>query len=187
MFSEFKNDKSNFVRLTARQHFIAHWILWKAYSTLEMARAFHLMHLNKRSSRSYSAVRHIISENMKGNRNFGSCIGPENGFYGKHHTEENRKKTSDRVKGEYASGKKICNFTGIHNFGEDNPFFGKNHTEETIEKLKVAASNRPHDYYNKIANTLKLRPKLICPYCLNEMDERNAKRWHFDNCKLKNT
>lgn len=98
MFPELRNDKNNLVRITARQHFVAHWLLWKAYSTLEMARAFHLMHLDKRNSRSYSAVRHTISESMKGNRNFGSCAGKENGFYGKKHTEEHKNELQKELK-----------------------------------------------------------------------------------------
>ena len=36
------NDKNNLIRLTARQHFIAHWMLWKAYGG-KMTMAFHAM------------------------------------------------------------------------------------------------------------------------------------------------
>jgi ssDNA-binding Zn-finger/Zn-ribbon topoisomerase 1 len=27
--------------------------------------------------------------------------------------------------------------------------------------------------------------KIECPYCGKMMDKLNAKKWHFDNCKLK--
>jgi hypothetical protein len=36
------NDSDNLIRLTARQHFIAHWMLWKAYGG-KMTMAFHAM------------------------------------------------------------------------------------------------------------------------------------------------
>jgi hypothetical protein len=36
------NDKDNLIQLTARQHFIAHWMLWKAYGG-KMMHAFHMM------------------------------------------------------------------------------------------------------------------------------------------------
>ena len=36
------NDTDNLIRLTARQHFIAHWMLWKAYGG-KMTMAFHAM------------------------------------------------------------------------------------------------------------------------------------------------
>jgi hypothetical protein len=37
------NDESNLVYLTLREHFIAHRILWRAYRTAELAKAFFLM------------------------------------------------------------------------------------------------------------------------------------------------
>ena len=37
------DTKDNLVKLTARQHFIAHWILWKAYDNKQMHDAFWLM------------------------------------------------------------------------------------------------------------------------------------------------
>ena len=36
------NNKDNLIELTARQHFIAHWMLWKAYGG-KMMQAFHMM------------------------------------------------------------------------------------------------------------------------------------------------
>ena len=36
------NEKDNLIKLTARQHFIAHWMLWKAYSG-KMMHAFFMM------------------------------------------------------------------------------------------------------------------------------------------------
>ena len=37
------DDESNLVKLTTRQHFVAHWMLWKAYMTRGLAYAFYLM------------------------------------------------------------------------------------------------------------------------------------------------
>jgi hypothetical protein len=44
-----------------------------------------------------------------------------NGFYGKHHTEESKKKISDALKGKAA--------------GSGNGFFGKHHTEKAKKKI----------------------------------------------------
>ena len=45
------NNKDNIVILTAREHFIAHWLLWRAYRTPSMAYAFNMMTTNKYGER----------------------------------------------------------------------------------------------------------------------------------------
>ena len=58
------------------------------------------------------------------------CVlcGELNSFYGKHHSEETKRKISDSKKGK-------C-------LGKDNPFYGKHHTEESIEKISKAKKGR---------------------------------------------
>lgn len=43
MFPTLEKEKSNLVILTGRQHYVAHWLLWKAYMNDEMAMSFYLM------------------------------------------------------------------------------------------------------------------------------------------------
>lgn len=43
------DDPDNIIKLTARQHFIAHWMLWKAFNTPAMAYAFFLMAVPNRN------------------------------------------------------------------------------------------------------------------------------------------
>lgn len=62
------NDKSNLIALTARQHYIAHWILWKAYGE-NMTRAFFMMssvgRYERVSSKTYDKARKEYSEQVK--------------------------------------------------------------------------------------------------------------------------
>jgi hypothetical protein len=62
------NDKSNLVALTARQHYIAHWMLWKAYGE-NMTRAFFMMssvgRYERVSSKTYDKARKDYSEQVK--------------------------------------------------------------------------------------------------------------------------
>lgn len=51
-----------------------------------------------------------------------SKLGARNGFFGRVHTDQTKKKKSLQMKGRYA--------------GEANPFFGKKHTEETKSKIR---------------------------------------------------
>lgn len=61
----------NLVCLTAREHFLAHWLLYRIYKTPAMARAFKLMVNNqaRRRSRDYAAAREIMAQDMRGDRN----------------------------------------------------------------------------------------------------------------------
>ena len=43
------DDESNLIKLTARQHFIAHWMLWKTYKTSDLAYAFFLMNVKNKN------------------------------------------------------------------------------------------------------------------------------------------
>jgi hypothetical protein len=109
---------------------------------------------------------------------------------GKTHKEETKRKISEAIK------------------GDKNPFFGKTHTPEAVAKIiaanvgrvesdetraKKSASAkirtyRPQPTKEQIERqraTLMARPRVTCPHCAMVLDESNAKRWHFDNCKHK--
>ena len=62
------NDPDNLVLLTAREHFIAHWLLWKIHKSKEMGCAFGLMSKSrydlKMNSHKYSACKIASSESM---------------------------------------------------------------------------------------------------------------------------
>ena len=73
---------------------------------------------------------HVASEETR--RKMSECrLGEKNAFYGKHHTEESKKKLSDALKGKLA--------------GENNPFYGQTHSEETKQLLSEYASARIGD------------------------------------------
>lgn len=86
----------NLVMLTAREHFLAHWLLWRIHRNLSTSAAFHSMCNFKNvgqkhasiSSRAYAEAREAfsrkISEKMIGNTN---CLGYK-------HTDEARKNMS---------------------------------------------------------------------------------------------
>ena len=114
-----KNNQ-NIVLLTAREHFLAHWILWRIYRDRSTALSFHKMlsttDKTKRitSSRGYEEAKEAFRITNIGNQ------------YGKGKTkiisEEQKKRQSELMKGRYT--------------GEKNPFYGKTHTNESKEKLR---------------------------------------------------
>lgn len=62
------NSKENLIRLTARQHFIAHKLLWNAYKGSKMGRAYYYMcnlKSKNKSSKSYEEAKLIVAEATK--------------------------------------------------------------------------------------------------------------------------
>jgi hypothetical protein len=114
-----KNNQ-NIVLLTSREHFLAHWLLWRIHGDRSSALAFHkMMSVNNNqsritSSRGYEEARESYRLTNLGNQ------------YGKSKTkiisDEQKKKQSLIMKGKY--------------LGENNPFFNKKHTEESKNKIR---------------------------------------------------
>jgi hypothetical protein len=113
-------NNPNIVLLTAREHFLAHWILWRIYRDRSSSLAFHkMLSSNKNqnritSSRGYEEARESFRLTNLGNQ------------YGKGKTkiisEEQKKNHSLTMKGRY--------------LGNNNPFFNKKHTEESKDKMR---------------------------------------------------
>lgn len=134
------DSKSNLVKLTAREHYIAHALLWKmrfpSLYHIKMSYAFRLMIIGsgpekqlrnyKCHSRLYESVRiefsQYHSENMSGENN---------SFYGKKHTQEIIKKALQTKKE-----------TGNHGF-KFKP--GHKLSEEAIKKISIANTGKTWD------------------------------------------
>ena len=84
-----------------------------------------------------------------------SVRGEKNGFYGKHHSEEQKAKWS-----EQRSGK---NAPSYGRTGKKHPFYGKHHTEEAKEKMRQALTGT---HYQKEG---KDNPNSKVIYCI-ELD-----------------
>lgn len=72
--------------------------------------------------------------------------------------------------------------------------FGRQDSEATRQKKSAARRGQlnprfgvqiPEEQKARQIVALKARPRVACPHCEKTMDESNAKRWHFDNCKEK--
>jgi hypothetical protein len=140
------DDQSNMILLTPREHYIAHWLLWRIYRNKEMAFAFYCMiKMNKRtenitSSRAYeeakSARREFIIENNK-KYHTGKKISEKDKeltsqrFKNIPKSEEHRKKISDSNKGKPKSDqhreKLSLSLMGKHKWSDERK---KSHSEK---------------------------------------------------------
>lgn len=121
----------NIVLLTAREHFLAHWLLWRIYRDRSSALAFHKMmstnnhQTRTKSSRGYEEARLAFSETNKGNQ------------YGKGQikvvSEKQKQHQSQIMKGRYV--------------GKDNPFYGKTHSQEVKKMISKKTKLRPTESF----------------------------------------
>lgn len=100
------NSKENITNLTAREHFICHWLLTKIYKNGEehekMIYALRLMRAeNKNQFRYYTKITARVYENLKieySKIQSENMIGVNNPMYGKTHSTEVKKQISNRMK-----------------------------------------------------------------------------------------
>lgn len=87
-----------------------------------------------------------------------SLVGNRNGMYGKTHSEESRKKISDKRKKSSNN-----NYKGERNgmfgrVGKSNPFFGKSHSPESLEKMSKAKKGKTYEeIYGSVEKANELR------------------------------
>jgi hypothetical protein len=204
-----RDDETNMVLLTAREHYICHWILYKINPCKENAFSWWMMSNNpgnkyhtdrkRQTSRSYEYAKkafslHIgdvhrgkpLSQEHK-NKLSQSKKGDKNYMYGKKHTEERKKHLSEINK------------------GEKNKFYGKTHTPEVRKRISDSRKNirgEKHPNFGrrdmfsdetkkKFSDLYSGKPRakpheiVECPHCEKTGIKPNMKRWHFDNCKHK--
>jgi hypothetical protein len=115
--------KDNLVFLTAREHFLAHYMLYKIYHNKEMSCAFWRMCITnnkgkKFSSRMYEKLRKEIQQKL---------LGENNPFFNKKHSEKTKQILSEMAK---------------ERVGDKNPNFGNKWSEEQKQKMREKMTGR---------------------------------------------
>lgn len=85
------DDESNLIALTPRQHYIAHWMLWKAHGG-KMALAFFFMNHNNKYHKNFSKIGGKTYSKL---RDQASLKGKDHPWYGKKQSEESKKFMSE--------------------------------------------------------------------------------------------
>lgn len=188
----------NLVRLTARQHYLAHWLLYKIHRTSSLVHAWHNMSRVGKGQQDRTVNSHLFEYCKKERRKKMSeqYSGKGNNFYGKTHNEETKRRLS-----EIHSGKMYKTDEQIKDWVES--VAKKPKTKEHREKISRKGlvmlqhirtkeivrvpytDDRLHS--DEWVNPRKITPeaKYKCMYCDVVTTASNLKRWHNDNCKRK--
>lgn len=151
------NNKENIVTLTAREHFICHWLLTKMVHDNvkpKLVYALYMMRANKhKQERYFTKITARVYATLK-----------------------NKRKHSSEVKAKMSAAHK----------GELNHFYGKKHSKTTIEKMKgprgpmspegklirsLAAKGKPKSPETK--ERMRNKIKKECPHCGKLLDPGN--------------
>lgn len=146
------NNKDNLVYLTYKEHVICHHLLYKHYKDLflndksrnneyyKMMYAYNRM-LNKRDEfkLTFNQIENFRIEFSKNHSMLMS--GKGNGFYGRKHSEETKKRLSEikkmNFKGRIGNENPMFGKIGIN-----NPRFGLKHSDSTKSKMSKSRINR---------------------------------------------
>lgn len=136
------DTEDNLVLFTAREHFIAHYLLFKHYKDRSSSAAFHIMcnttNNDYRNSKKYAEVREFQSKILKGENNPAK-------------RKEVRELISLKTKGEN---------NGMYGrVKELNPFYGKKHSKEFLQRKKEIHGKKiiyNNNYYLSLRDAEKL-------------------------------
>ena len=209
------DDKSNLTNLTAREHFICHWLLTKIYPSGEehwkMINAFRMMRAeNSRQTRYKTKITARVYAYLKEEYSIlqsSRVSGENNPNFGKHWTQEQKDAHSKKIKGRVQPleeklkqvqsmiGKKRLPFNEewkinlSKNHKSKQPGFNGTMSDETKQKMREKALGRKQsaDTIQKKADAIRgsKREKKQCPHCQQLIAVNGYARWHGDNCKKK--
>jgi len=192
------NDDNNLVKLSARQHYLAHWMLWKAYKSKEMTFAFFSM--SNQSNQYQGRNRKINSRIYENLRNeFSTLLSKtaedkwQDPAYRQKHIDTNNSEKTQRIRSEKAKElwqnpdyvkKLLASRAKARAEGRvrtDHSKCGQPGELNPMKRPEVKAKNTGVNHYSNRDGYVK--PS--CIYCGTTTTPTNIKRWHNENCKLK--
>ena len=181
------NDEDNLVSLSLADHFRVHYYLWKCtkkgYRGM-MAKAFVFMRKKmvvyasdetiEQLAKDYEeAMKEAAEQHSKAME--GKYAGEKHPMYGKHHTEESKKKNREAHTGKHTSEetrRKMREARKRKYVGENSPFYGKKHSEETKKKMSEASKGNKYRLGKKLSEETRNKLSL----------QRTGRHW-FNNGK----
>ena len=179
------NTADNIVKLTPREHFVCHKLLFHMVDLPKDKRkmSFALIRMktihsngdkHRCNSHQFEQIRRMVSD----------YISKENNpFYGKGHfgadnpmSDLKNRETHLNAVNNPAYKKLLSELSK----GEKNAFYGKTHSEETKHRLSELASLRIGEKSPRFGKKHKI---VECEWCKKSITYPMYRRWHGENCK----
>ena len=207
------DDTDNLVKLTAREHFICHWLLVKMTTGedhYKMLNALRMMRAEKYGQQRYETV--ITARVYESIKKEYSLLqsqrvrGENNPMWGKTHTEQARQAIREKNTGKKLTEEQIARQVSAQigrkrapfseewrakmsesKQGEKNNRYGVEVSEETRRKIGDKIRGRKQTKEEKArraeANRGKVKPRMLCPHCQQLIAVNTYPRWHGDQCR----
>jgi hypothetical protein len=210
------DEADNLVNLTAREHFVCHWLLVKMTTGQDhhkMLNALRMMRAEKQGQQRYNTkITARVYESIKqeyAELQSKQFTGTGNGMFGKHHTQEAKDKIRQKNLGKKLTPEQIEKLKkaiidkkkppitdehraklSVAQSGKNNPRYGVEVSEETRAKISEKAKGRKQsaETVQKKANAIRglKREKKLCPHCDQLVAVNGYARWHGANCRHNN-
>ena len=189
------DDASNIVRLTPKEHYVVHHLLWRHHRCSKTAHAFfNMLRCSGTQKRTFTARQHSVAIEAHVEAMKETMKGEGNHFYGRKHTEETKERIRQKQLGKKHT--KECREKmskarkGVPKSEEHKRKIGRKgftmlknfDTGEVIRISKEEADNYDRSIWKSPASIQK---KIACKYCGRISTVGNINRWHNDNCKSK--
>ena len=188
------DSNDNLVRLTSREHYIAHELLFKHYRSTKLAHAwFSMLRSSSNQERCFTSRQYEKARTSHVDALRTSMVGANNHFFGRKHTEETKQKIAKANTGEKRTPEQIKSWvekvakkpkTTEHRAKISRPGFVMLKNIETGECIRIDKQTAIGYNSNIWKNPSSISQKReTCCYCGKESVSGNIKRWHNENCK----
>jgi hypothetical protein len=175
-------NHQNIALLTAREHFLCHWLLSEIYKDdYKLAKAFYMMCIVKDNNQ----IRYIPSSKIIEYAKIKSSKLHSNYMKNEFWTDDMKKRMSKSHTGKKHSKESLEKLTlGIKKY-----FSTISEEDKQKKSLRFTGDNNPSkkiEVREKMKKAALNRKKIKCPHCEKEGPISQMKQWHFDNCKIYN-
>ena len=195
-----KDDMDNLVKLTAKEHYIAHMLLYKHYRTTKLAHAwFSMFRCDPNQKRFFTSKQYENAKKAHINALKETMKGENNSFFGKTHLKETREhisqkniewhKTNNKTKDQIQNWiEKVAKKPASQKQKETVSRLSKNmimlKNVKTGEVKKICKAEKLNFDSNLWKNPASISQRRdTCVHCGKESVAGNISRWHNDNCK----
>jgi len=182
----------NLVDLTAREHFMCHWLLTKMHTGQARGKMINALYMMQGQGPYQTRYKSKITSRIYKNLREEYAVYISNLNKGRKQPPEEKARQIAAI-----TGRKRAPFSEewkenlSKNHKSKNPDYNTAHSEETRKKIGDKLRGKKQDPARVAARAEKQRSlnmkreKKLCPHCNREVAVNGYARWHGDNCKEK--